>query len=88
MSDVSLLSGTSGLSFDSSFLSPLLLFCLVTYLLLDHIFLETVVQYILLRVRVFCAALVEQPQVGRWCVQLLFLYSVWSQSVIHNGQQY
>ena len=53
MSDVSLLSGTSGLSFDSSFLSPLSIFCHVTFLLLNHIFLETVVQYFFVKSSAF-----------------------------------
>ena len=35
MSDVTLLSGISGLSFDSPFLSPLVFFCLVPLLFLS-----------------------------------------------------
>ena len=38
MSDVSPLSGISGLSFDSTFLSPLLFFCLVLLLFLSYLF--------------------------------------------------
>ena len=39
MSDVSLLSGISGLSFDSTVLSPLLFFCLVLLPFLSYLFL-------------------------------------------------
>ena len=38
MSDVSLLFGISGLSFDSNLLSPLLFFCLVLLLFLSYLF--------------------------------------------------
>ena len=38
MSDVSALSGISGLSFDSTLLSPLLFFCLVLVLFLSYLF--------------------------------------------------
>ena len=38
MSDVSPLSGISGLSFDSTFLSPLLFFCLVLLPFLSYLF--------------------------------------------------
>ena len=38
MSDVSPLSGISGLSFDSPLLSPLLFFCIVLLLFLSYLF--------------------------------------------------
>ena len=64
MSDVFLLSGISGLSFDSPFLSPLLFFsaqsfcsfCLVIFLLIVHspdIFLQKILKQVSLRVRLF-----------------------------------
>ena len=78
MSDVLLLSGISGLSFDSPFLSPLLLFfsalsscsfCFVIFLLMVHspdIFSEKTLKYFSLRVRLFCMALVEQLGDDSW----------------------
>ena len=70
MSDVLLLSGISGLSFDSPFLSPLLFFfCLVLLLFLSCHFpangpfswlFSRKLKHFSLRVRLFCMALVEQ----------------------------
>ena len=65
MSDVTLLSGISGLSFDSPFLSPLFFsaksscsFCLVIFLLMVHSsgFFSRKLKYFSLRVRLFCMA--------------------------------
>jgi len=79
MSDVSLLSGISGLSFDSSFLSPHLLvfFCQVLMLFLSCHFSangpffwlfsrKLSNNYVSLRVRLFCMALVEQLGDDSW----------------------
>ena len=66
MSDVTLLSGISGLSFDSPFLSSLLLFfCLVLllFLLMVHspdFFSLQKTQIFFGKVRLFCISLVEQ----------------------------
>ena len=65
ISDVSPLSGISGLSFDSTLLSPLWLFCLVLLLFLSYLFFpacwsillnffQKFFQYFLLRDRLFC----------------------------------
>ena len=68
-------SGISGLSFDSRFLSPLLFFfccsfCVVIFLLMVHspdfFFLQKTLKYLLLRVRLFCMALVEQVGYDSW----------------------
>ena len=48
MSDVSPLSGISGLSFDSTSLSPLLFFCQVLLLLLSYLFFSSACWPILL----------------------------------------
>ena len=78
MSDVALLSGISGLSFDSPFLSPLLFFffCLVLLLFLSchfsancpfsRLFFQKTLKYFSLRVRLFCMALVEQLGDDSW----------------------
>ena len=78
MSDIPLLSGISGLSFDSPFLSPLLFFfCLVLLLFLSchfsangpfsySFFLSRKLKYVLLRVGLFCMALVEQQGDDSW----------------------
>ena len=68
------LSGISGLSFDSPFLSPLVLFfclvlllCLVIFLLMflsPDFFPQKTLKYFSLRVRLFCMALVEQLPLG------------------------
>ena len=73
MSDVTLLSGISGLSFDSPFIYPL---CLVLLLFLSCHFsadfcflffsLQKTVKYFSLRVRIFCMALVEQLGDDSW----------------------
>ena len=76
MSDVTLLSGISGLSFDSPFLS-LLLFFLPSPLALSVLsffcywsilltFFQKTIKYFLLRVRLFCMALVEQLRDDSW----------------------
>ena len=68
MSDVSPLSGISGLSFDSTLLSPLLFFCLVLLLVLPYLFFfpacwsillnifKKILQYVSSRDRLFCIA--------------------------------
>ena len=78
MSDGSLLSGISGLSFDSPFLSPLLFFfylpshlalsvLIVIFLLMVHFpFFQKTLKYFSLRVRLFCMALVEQLGDDSW----------------------
>ena len=77
MSDVSPLSGISGLSFDSDLLSPLLFFYLVLLLFLlsfsacSSIFLnifQKILQYFSLRDRHFCMAPVLQLGEDRWSV--------------------
>ena len=78
MSDISPLSGISGLSFDSPFLSLLLFFCLVLLLFLPgHFsangpfslyFSRKLLKYFLPRVRLSCMALVEQLGDDRWQV--------------------
>ena len=73
MSDISLLSGISGLSFDSPFLSPVLFFlpnpfalsCFVIFLMMVHSP-DFFPGYFLLRVRLFCMALVEQLGDDSW----------------------
>ena len=76
MSDVTLLSGISGLPFDSTFLSPLLfflpsplaLFVLFFFLLIvcSPDFFPRKLRYFSLRVRLFCMALVEQLGDDSW----------------------
>ena len=77
MSDVPLLSGISGLSFDSPFLSPLLFFfCLVLLLFLSchfsangpfcSFFLQKTLKYFSLSVRLFSMALFEQLGDDSW----------------------
>ena len=77
MFDVSPLCGISGLSFDTTLLSPLLFFCLVLLLFLSYLFLsagpffwiffQKVLQYFLLRDRFFCMAPVWQlGEAGCW----------------------
>ena len=76
MSDVTPLSGISGLSFDSPFLSPLLFFLpsplalsvLSFFLLMVHSpgFFPENSQICSLRVRLFCMALVVQLGDGSW----------------------
>ena len=59
ISDVSPLSGISGLSFDSALLSPVLFFCLVLLPFLPYLFLnffQKILQYFSLRDRLFCMA--------------------------------
>ena len=79
MSDVSPLSGNSGLSFDSTLLSPPLvpLLSLITlsvlsvFCLLVHspeLFSQKILQYFLLRDRLFHMAPVEQPGEVSWSV--------------------
>ena len=69
MSDVVFLSGISGLSFDSPFLSPLFFlpgpFALSVVSILLTFFQKTL-KYFLLRVRLFCKALVEQLGDNSW----------------------
>ena len=66
MCDSTLLSGISGLSFDSPFLSPLLFFCLVLLFCLVIFFLSCHFPYFFQKIlkhlfsRLFCIALVEQ----------------------------
>ena len=77
MSDVPLLSGISGLSFDFPFLSPLLfllpsplalsvLSCFCYWSILRTFFLQKTLKYFSLRVRLFCMALVEQLGDDSW----------------------
>ena len=69
MSDVDSLSGISGLTFDSPFLSSLLFFCLALLLFVpcyfsaDDLFTQLFsrkLKHFLLRVRLFCMSLVKQ----------------------------
>ena len=60
MSDVTLLSGISGLSFDSPFLSPLLFFLPSSLALSVLSFFQKTLKYFSLRVWLFCMALIEQ----------------------------
>ena len=70
------LPGMWGLSFDSPFLSPLLLFCLVfllslvIFLLMIRFFLSKSRQFLFWVRLFFCMALVEQLADGRWYVHL------------------
>ena len=75
MSDVTFLSGISGLSFDSPFLSSFLFFSLVLLLFLScHLaangpfswLFQKTLKYFSLRVRLFCMALVEQLGDDSW----------------------
>ena len=84
MSDVSPLSGISGLSFDSTLLSPLLFFCLVLLPFLSYCFLpagpffstffQKILQNFSLRDRLFlygsCLAVRRRQLVGGMCSML------------------
>ena len=77
MSDVSPMSGISGLSFDSTSLSSLLFFCLVLLLFLSYLFFCLLAHllnffqknhYFLFGVRLFCMAPVQQLGEVSWSV--------------------
>ena len=78
MSDVSPLSGISGLSFDSTLLSPLLFICLVLLPFLSFSaswsfllnFFQKILQYFSLRERLFCMTPVQQLGEVSWSVVL------------------
>ena len=75
MSDVSPLSGISGLSFDSTLLFPLLFFCLVLLIFLSYLFsacwfillnfFQKILQYFSVRDRLFCMACLAARR-SRW----------------------
>ena len=86
MLDVILLSGISGLSFDSPFLSPVVaLFCLVLLPFLScHFsdFFSRKLKYFSFRVKLFCMALVEQLGDDSWqgvcaaCCRMALVFAI------------